>query len=376
MVLLQGGHVLMLLTAVNVVNFMDRGITSGAPAEFSHFVNVSLGVPMEDTLAWTGATYSSFLGFYSISSVVFGHLIQSQPAFRLLSIGLCIWVYALASSGLAYFFPRDPFAFWWYLIHRAISGVGEAAFQCIVPTYIEDIAPAGSKAMWLSIFYIAIPCGTAIGFVYGVLLAPPPPQSIGWGWAYLIEAIAMAPCAVGIAWLPRADVILRRRAARVHARGALLAPLTHSAGGGGTSTDQSLTSSPIESPESSTSVLPPGLTVPTGTAIAVSTADPVAADGGDGADGKRGARMVGEQAGREGGAPPPSGCVADALCAEHTVLYQLGWLLRTPIYLLLLLGYAAQTATVMGVSTVGTNFVVGHVTTTERSPRRTAATCC
>ena len=107
--------------------------------------------------------------------------------------------------GLAYFFPWTPFTFWWYLLHRAISGVGEAAFQCIVPPYIEDIAPPGSKAMWLGCFYTAIPCGTAIGFVYGSLLAPPPPDSIGWGWAYLIEAITMAPCAVLIAWLPKPD---------------------------------------------------------------------------------------------------------------------------------------------------------------------------
>ena len=33
--------------------------------------------------------------------------------------------------------------------------VGEASFQCIIPPYIEDFAPAESKSLWLSIFFTA-----------------------------------------------------------------------------------------------------------------------------------------------------------------------------------------------------------------------------
>ena len=361
---LQGGHVLVMLTVINLVNFMDRGITPGAPGEFATFVNMSMGVPMEGTAVWTGAIFSSFVFFYSIASVTYGHLINSQPAFRLLSFGLCVWVYALVGSGLAYFLrPWTPFAFYWYLLHRALSGVGEAAFQCIVPPYIEDIAPPGSKALWLGCFYTAIPCGTAFGFVYGSLLAPGPPESIGWGWAYLFEAIAMAPCAILVAWLPKPDEISRRRAVVVGARTRLLGEVSsvgpsvtrhREHADGAVSTDSSLTSSPVESPyespyESQSRVPLPAEPLPAPHAAA--SHKPHAALGGDAVD----------EASLGGGVCASSGHECSCLggtYGEHTVLYQLGWLLTTPVYVLLVLGYAAQTATVMGISTFGPNFVI------------------
>ena len=53
----------------------------------------------------------------------------------------------------------------------ATLGVGEAAFQCIVPPYVEDFAPPGAKTLWLGVFFTAIPTGTALGFVYGAAVA-------------------------------------------------------------------------------------------------------------------------------------------------------------------------------------------------------------
>ena len=44
--------------------------------------------------------------------------------------------------------------------------------------------------------------------------------------------------------------------------------------------------------------------------------------------------------------------------APPTLLYQLQWLLCCPAYVLLMFGYAAQTATVMGISTFGSNFLI------------------
>jgi len=49
--------------------------------------------------------------------------------------------------------------------------------------------PAGNGAMWLSIYFTAIPVGIAIGYIYGSCLA----SSIGWYWAYFIEAAVMIP---------------------------------------------------------------------------------------------------------------------------------------------------------------------------------------
>jgi predicted nucleic acid-binding protein len=154
---------------INLVNFMDRGITPGAPGEFATFVNMSMGVPMEGTAVWTGAIFSSFVFFYSIASVTYGHLINSQPAFRLLSFGLCVWVYALVGSGLAYFLrPWTPFAFYWYLLHRALSGVGlvrlplpyEAGFVA-AQAFVAYRRGDGTKRSPLPDFYIGAHAQTA-----------------------------------------------------------------------------------------------------------------------------------------------------------------------------------------------------------------------
>ena len=74
-----------------------------------------------------------------------------------MSIGCCLWVMSLAGSGFAYFMPRVPFVYWFFLVSRAFSGFGEACFQTLVPAYVEDLAPDGSRALWLSILYMSIP---------------------------------------------------------------------------------------------------------------------------------------------------------------------------------------------------------------------------
>ena len=293
----SGGLILVALTAVNLVNFCDRGITPGAPAEFSHFINETLDVPLEETGTWLGALVSSFIVCYSIASLIFGKLMQIAPKFRLLSGGLIVWTLALFGSGVAYYLPRDRFGFWWFFCFRALSGVGEAAFQCIIPPYVEDFAPPGKKSLWLGAFYTAIPCGTALGYLYGSILAPSPPRSIGWGWAYVIEGFAMLPCAIAMAWLPPADRLLARRTATAAMRPAQSAPLLSRA--------------------------PPLPPRPVGTVAEL---------------------------------PPPEGADADEE-VPPSLLAQVSWLLCCAPYVLLVLGYAANTATVMGISTFAANFL-------------------
>ena len=89
-------------------------------------------------------------------------------------------------SGLA----KYTKSFWLLLIARGLSGVGEASFQCIAPPFIDDYAPDAEKVKWLSIFFIPIPVGSALGYVYGAALATGP---LGWAWAFWIEGACMVP---------------------------------------------------------------------------------------------------------------------------------------------------------------------------------------
>jgi MFS family permease len=52
---------------------------------------------------------------------------------------------------------------------------------------------------WLSLFYTAIPVGTAMGYPFGSLFAR---SSLGWGGAFFVEALVMLPIAIGAFFLP------------------------------------------------------------------------------------------------------------------------------------------------------------------------------
>ena len=183
--------VLFFVSTIGMFNYIDRGIITGAPKEFGHFVTSSLGVPSSKQSTYIGLMTSAFVACYSIASVIFGHAIHIYPKFKLLCVGLSIWLVALVLSGIAYYLPTTPGTFVFFICARALSGVGEAAFQCIIPPYIEDFAPSASKSLWLAIFYTSIPTGTAIGYLYGAMMAE---TAAGWVRSRPAFAPAPVPC--------------------------------------------------------------------------------------------------------------------------------------------------------------------------------------
>ncbi|KAL4356694.1 hypothetical protein AHAS_Ahas09G0112300 [Arachis hypogaea] len=48
-------------------------------------------------------------------------------------------------------------------------GVGKASFISLAAPFIDNNAPVEQKIAWLATFYMCIPDGTALGYVYGVL---------------------------------------------------------------------------------------------------------------------------------------------------------------------------------------------------------------
>ena len=87
--------------------------------------------------------------------------------------------------GLAYY--ADSYIF--LAFARALSGVGEAGVQCSVPPWITRYAGTLKGGTWLAIFYTAIPVGTACGYAYSALVS----EGAGWQWAFWIEGLVMVP---------------------------------------------------------------------------------------------------------------------------------------------------------------------------------------
>jgi MFS transporter, Spinster family, sphingosine-1-phosphate transporter len=174
--------ILALLTALNLLNYVDRYVLSAVLPLLQDELHLS------NTVA--GAFGTVFLIGYFTTSPLFGRLADRTDLpgtrKRLLAAGVAIWSAATFASGLA----RGP---WSLASARAVVGVGEASYATIAPTIIDDMAPPEKKGRWLSIFYIAIPVGSALGFVVGGLLG-----KIGWRETFWIVGgpgiVAAAAC--------------------------------------------------------------------------------------------------------------------------------------------------------------------------------------
>eukprot|EP00616_Rhizochromulina_sp_CCMP1243_P000865 CAMPEP_0118965690 /NCGR_PEP_ID=MMETSP1173-20130426/3225_1 /TAXON_ID=1034831 /ORGANISM="Rhizochromulina marina cf, Strain CCMP1243" /LENGTH=539 /DNA_ID=CAMNT_0006914349 /DNA_START=197 /DNA_END=1817 /DNA_ORIENTATION=+ len=175
--------------AANLINYLDRGIIPGAPSEIDAFITGSNDIGnVKNVDVYLGITQSMFIVGFSLAAIVFGHLVHKYPPFRLVGIGLVVWIISAIAAGLS----KYTKSFLMLAAARMVSGVGEASFQVVAAPYIQD--NAGEKqGLWLGLFYTAIPFGTCIGYGYGALLAASP---AGWPMAFFLEALLMMPLAI------------------------------------------------------------------------------------------------------------------------------------------------------------------------------------
>ncbi|XP_012074549.2 probable sphingolipid transporter spinster homolog 2 isoform X1 [Jatropha curcas] len=120
-----------------------------------------------------------------VASPIFASLAKNFNPFRLIGVGLSVWTLAVVGCGFS-------FNFWSIIICRMFVGVGEASFISLAAPFIDDNAPLAQKTAWLAIFYMCIPTGYAVGYVYGGLVG----DHVSWRWAFWGEAVVMLPFAV------------------------------------------------------------------------------------------------------------------------------------------------------------------------------------
>ncbi|CAH2061478.1 unnamed protein product [Thlaspi arvense] len=120
-----------------------------------------------------------------IASPIFASLAKSFNPFRLIGVGLTVWTIAVLGCG-------SSFAFWFIVLCRMFVGVGGASFISLAAPFIDDNAPHKQKAVWLGVFYMCIPSGVALGYVYGGYVG----KHFSWRYAFWGEAVLMAPFAV------------------------------------------------------------------------------------------------------------------------------------------------------------------------------------
>lgn len=171
----------MVLTAMNLLNYVDRYV----PSAVKDLMKADLGLTDEQT----SYPLTAFVIVYMLASPIFGSLSDRVPRRVVIAAGVGLWSLA---TGLAAFAT----GFWTLLAARAFVGVGEAAYATLSPALLSDYYPPERRNRILTLFYVAIPVGSALGFALGGWLG----QAYGWRAAFM---------AVGFPGLLAALLVLR-----------------------------------------------------------------------------------------------------------------------------------------------------------------------
>jgi len=175
-------YALGLLLAVNLLNYIDRQVL------FAVFPLIKIDLRLSDTAL--GFLGSAFMLSYLLFAPLFGWLGDRYSRTRLASGGLVVWSLATALAGFAPGYRT-------LLAARATVGVGEASFGTVSPGIIADFFPKEQRGRILSWFYVAIPVGSALGYLLGGVLG----QNYGWHAAFLLVGVPGLLLAIPIALL-------------------------------------------------------------------------------------------------------------------------------------------------------------------------------
>lgn len=175
-------YALGLLLAVNLLNYIDRQVL------FAVFPLIKIDLRLSDTAL--GFLGSAFMFSYMLFAPLFGWLGDHWSRTRLASGGLVVWSLATAMAGFAPGYRS-------LLAARATVGVGEASFGTVSPGLIADFFPKERRGRVLAWFYVAIPVGSALGYLLGGVLG----QRYGWHAAFLLVGVPGLLLAIPIALL-------------------------------------------------------------------------------------------------------------------------------------------------------------------------------
>jgi predicted MFS family arabinose efflux permease len=140
--------------------------------------------------AQMGVLSSSFLVVYALASPITGVFGDRLPRKWFVAGGVLIWSAATIGSGMARSFDE-------LLLARALIGIGEAGYAAVAPGMISDLYDVQRRGRMLSLFYAALPVGSALGFSVG--------GAVGahWGWrsAFLVAGLPGMALALLAMWM-------------------------------------------------------------------------------------------------------------------------------------------------------------------------------
>ena len=169
-------YALVVLFAINLMNFFDRQIIGG----------VGEGIRREWGLSDTalGLLGTVFTLLYAVFGLPLGRLSDSKPRRVILSAGVLVWSALTAASGLARNFGQ-------LIAARLGVGVGEATCSPASTSLIGDLFPTTSRARATAIWMLGLPLGLGLANGAGGWIL----QNWGWRNAFYVAAVPGLLCA-------------------------------------------------------------------------------------------------------------------------------------------------------------------------------------
>src|SRR5947207_9037744 len=176
---------LTLLVLINLFNYIDRQVLAAVESSMEEtffpdseyprdpITNQRLDKTVEGQM---GSLNTAFMLSYMLIAPLFGFLGDRMPRWLLVGVGVIAWSLATGATGLAGTFVI-------LFLTRCLVGVGEAAYGPVAPTVISDLYPVQKRGRVMAIFYVAIPVGSALGYVLGGVVTA---WTGDWRWAFFV----------------------------------------------------------------------------------------------------------------------------------------------------------------------------------------------
>jgi len=177
---------LILLTALNLLNYIVRSVLFAVQPLVQAVFHLSN--------AQVGYLTSAFLGFFILAAPLTGPFADRYSRKLIIVVGAIFWSALTLLTAVTH-------NYWELLVRHTLVGVGEATFSTISPTFVADLFPEEKRGRILGIFYLAIPVGTALGYLLGGKLGP----QFGWRFPFYIAAAPGFVLALAVAFLPEPE---------------------------------------------------------------------------------------------------------------------------------------------------------------------------
>ena len=172
---------LVLLTALNFINYIDRYILPGVQEQVKGEFRIS-----DEQI---GSLTLWFMLAYMVTSPITGWLGDRFPRKPMIVVAALFW-------GAINLLTATVHSYDSLNLRHAALGIGEASFGIFAPAMLADFYPEDQRNRVLTIFNVAIPAGAALGYLVGGTVG----ERFGWRMSFIVSAIPAILIALLIAF--------------------------------------------------------------------------------------------------------------------------------------------------------------------------------